>query len=128
MSYTQSVTSTYSSNVLVNKGGVNMGLDPQNLQDSQQRLMNMLVRNILNKNGVQANTRNLTNSQKQELRNTIRRLQQQTQQFLNNMQTNVTENDANPETGMVESSNRPSVNTSRVSNKSSNRVLRGKKK
>ncbi|WP_099364622.1 hypothetical protein [Fredinandcohnia onubensis] len=97
-----------------------MGVNPQNFQDTQQKLTAMLVKNILNKNGVQLNTANLSRNQKQELRDTIRKLQEQTQQFLNNSQTNLTENDVNPETGIVENTNRPKVYKSVVTNKPTN--------
>ncbi|MDR4886045.1 hypothetical protein RGU12_00615 [Fredinandcohnia sp. QZ13] len=105
-----------------------MGVNPKDLQDSQQKLTNMLVKNILNKHGVQLSTPNVSRNQKQELRNTIRKLQEQTHQFLNNTQTTLTENDVNPDTGMVEdtNTNRPKVYKSVVTNKSTgqNRKLK----
>ncbi|MFT4412461.1 hypothetical protein ACLM5H_01250 [Fredinandcohnia humi] len=79
-----------------------MGFNPQNFNDSQQKLMNMFVENIFKKNGLRPNTRHLTHSQKREIRNTIEKLQKQTEEFLNNAQRKVTEEDVNPITNVVE--------------------------
>nr|WP_309101279.1 hypothetical protein [Fredinandcohnia onubensis] len=82
-----------------------MGFDPQMFNDSQQKLMNMLVQNVFQKNGIRPTTRNLTSQQKREIRNTIQKLQQQTQEFLNNTQRRVTEDDVNPVNNLVETPN-----------------------
>lgn len=79
-----------------------MGFDPHMFDDSQQKLLKMLVQNVFRKNDVRPNTRSLTTQQKREIRNTIKKLQQQTEAFLNNTQQLVTEDDVNPVSNMVE--------------------------
>ncbi|WP_099354174.1 hypothetical protein [Fredinandcohnia onubensis] len=79
-----------------------MRLDSSNLQESQQKLMEILVKNVFRKHGIKPKSNTLTSQQRQEIRNTMQKLQKQTQHFLENAQKNVTENDVNTQTHLAD--------------------------
>ncbi|PLT33905.1 hypothetical protein [Bacillus sp. V5-8f] len=70
------------------------------MEEAQKRMMELLVSRTLRKHGVQKGKANLTEAEKENLRNTIELLRKQVNAFTG--KTNVTEHDVNPETNVYE--------------------------
>ncbi|MFJ8244394.1 hypothetical protein [Peribacillus asahii] len=75
--------------------------DDFNLDESQKRLMELLVSRTLNKYGVKRGSQNLSEREKENLKATIQSLQKQADLLINS-QKSVTENDVNPATNTYE--------------------------
>ncbi|MFB5282467.1 hypothetical protein [Peribacillus sp. Hz7] len=75
--------------------------DDFNLDESQKRLMELLVSRTLNKYGVKRGSQNLSEREKENLKATIQSLQKQADLLINS-QKSVTENDVNPVTNTYE--------------------------
>ncbi|RID83615.1 hypothetical protein D1953_14995 [Peribacillus asahii] len=75
--------------------------DDFNLDESQKRLMELLVSRTLNKYGVKRGSHNLSEREKENLRATIQSLQKQADLLINS-QKSVTEKDVNPVTNTYE--------------------------
>ncbi|MEH6947567.1 hypothetical protein V7068_10945 [Bacillus sp. JJ634] len=72
-----------------------------NLDESQKRLMELLVSRTLNKYGVKRGSQNLSEREKENLKATIQSLQKQADLLINS-QKSVTEKDVNPVTNTYE--------------------------
>ena len=68
-----------------------------NLEESQKRLMELLVSRTLKKHGVNKGENQLSDKEKQNLKETIQHLQKQSE-LLINAEKNVTERDVDPVT------------------------------
>ena len=71
-----------------------------NLEESQKRLMELLVSRTLKKYGANKEAVNLSDKEKQNLRETIQQLQQQAA-LLTNKEQHITEKDVDPETNTL---------------------------
>ena len=71
-----------------------------NLEDSQKRLMELLVSRTLKKYGANKEAVNLSDKEKENLRETIKQLQQQAA-LLTNKEQHITEKDVDPETNTI---------------------------
>lgn len=72
-----------------------------NLEESQKRLMELLVSRTLKKYGAGKGAHNLSDKEKNNLKETIKHLQKQTE-LLMNKEKNITERDVDPLTNTYE--------------------------
>ncbi|MDM5213720.1 hypothetical protein QUF94_20185 [Peribacillus sp. NJ4] len=77
-----------------------MGNNEFNLEESQKRLMELLVSRTMRKHGFKKGNIDLTEKEKNNLKETIRYLQEQSQKIIN-QEKNITENDVNPVTNTI---------------------------
>ncbi|WP_285767553.1 hypothetical protein [Peribacillus sp. SI8-4] len=77
-----------------------MGNNEFNLEESQKRLMELLVSRTMRKHGFKKEHVDLTEKERNNLRETIRYLQEQSQ-ILINQGKNITEHDVNPITNSI---------------------------
>lgn len=68
-----------------------------NLEESQKRLMELLVSRTLKKHGINKGEHHLSDKEKQNLKETIQHLQKQSE-LLINKEKNITEHDVHPAT------------------------------
>ncbi|AXN40229.1 hypothetical protein ACFWDG_15935 [Peribacillus sp. NPDC060186] len=78
-----------------------------NLEESQKRLMELLVSRTLRKNGFKKEKVDLSEKERNNLKETIRYLQEQSQ-ILINQEKKITENDVNPVTNSYQTKYRDS--------------------
>ncbi|PEJ36829.1 hypothetical protein CN689_03010 [Peribacillus butanolivorans] len=78
-----------------------------NLEESQKRLMELLVSRTLRKNGFNKEKVDLSEKERNNLKETIRYLQEQSQ-ILINQEKKITENDVNPVTNSYQTKYRDS--------------------
>ncbi|MGG3494694.1 hypothetical protein ABES08_02480 [Peribacillus simplex] len=77
-----------------------MGNNEFNLEESQRRLMELLVSRTMRKHGFKKEKVDLTEKERNNLRETIRYLQEQSQKIIN-QDKNITEKDVNPITNSI---------------------------
>ncbi|MDM5357670.1 hypothetical protein [Peribacillus sp. ACCC06369] len=77
-----------------------MGNNEFNLEESQKRLMELLVSRTMRKNGFKKGNVDLTEKEKNNLKETVRYLQEQSQKIIN-QEKNITEHDVNPVTNTI---------------------------
>ncbi|MFY0779984.1 hypothetical protein AB1K18_06715 [Peribacillus simplex] len=77
-----------------------MGNNEFNLEESQKRLMELLVSRTMRKHGFKKGNIDLTEKEKNNLKETILYLQEQSQKIIN-QEKNITENDVNPVTNTI---------------------------
>ncbi|AOH53953.1 hypothetical protein ACQKGI_11900 [Peribacillus muralis] len=77
-----------------------MGNNEFNLEESQKRLMELLVSRTMRKHGFKKEHVDLTEKERNNLKETIRYLQEQSQ-ILINQEKNITEHDVNPITNSI---------------------------
>ncbi|MET1177681.1 hypothetical protein ABG775_06855 [Peribacillus simplex] len=77
-----------------------MGNNDFNLEESQKRLMELLVSRTMRKYGFKREKVDLTEREKNNLKETIRHLQEQSQKIIN-QEKNITEHDVNPVTNSI---------------------------
>ncbi|MFF2455776.1 MULTISPECIES: hypothetical protein [Peribacillus] len=77
-----------------------MGNNDFNLEESQKRLMELLVSRTMRKYGFKKEKVDLTEREKNNLKETIRHLQEQSQKIIN-QEKNITEHDVNPVTNSI---------------------------
>ncbi|MFD9624674.1 hypothetical protein [Peribacillus muralis] len=77
-----------------------MGNNEFNLEESQKRLMELLVSRTMRKHGFKKEHVDLTDKERNNLKETIRYLQEQSQ-ILINQEKNITEHDVNPVTNSI---------------------------
>ncbi|MFE4703814.1 hypothetical protein [Peribacillus simplex] len=77
-----------------------MGNNEFNLEESQKRLMELLVSRTMRKHGFKKENVDLTEKERNNLKETIRYLQEQSQKIIN-QEKNITENDVNPVTNSI---------------------------
>ncbi|RFU66735.1 hypothetical protein D0466_01090 [Peribacillus glennii] len=70
------------------------------MEETQKKMMELLVSRTLRKHGVKKGKANLTEEEKEHLRSTIELLRKQVNEFTG--KTNVTEHDVNPHTNVYE--------------------------
>ncbi|WP_110929121.1 hypothetical protein [Bacillus massiliglaciei] len=78
-----------------------MDLNGFNLEESQKRLMELLVSRTLRKHGVKTDKLDLSEKEKRNLRETVELLKQQSELIIN-QKTKITEHDVNPVTKKFE--------------------------
>ncbi|KON68193.1 hypothetical protein ACFY5J_10005 [Peribacillus butanolivorans] len=78
-----------------------------NLEESQKRLMELLVSRTMRKHGFKKDKVDLSEKEKNNLKETIRYLQEQSQ-ILINQEKKITENDVNPVTNSYQTKYRDS--------------------
>ncbi|MGE7764158.1 hypothetical protein [Peribacillus sp. NPDC096540] len=71
-----------------------------NLEESQKRLMELLVSRTMRKHGFKKEKVDLSEKEKSNLRETVRYLQEQSQKIIN-QEKNITEKDVNPITNSI---------------------------
>ncbi|MGE8079482.1 hypothetical protein [Peribacillus loiseleuriae] len=71
------------------------------LDDSHQKLMELLVSRTLRKHGFKKDSIDLTEREKKNLKETVELLQKQSQSFID-QQNNITEQDVNPITNVYD--------------------------
>ncbi|MEY9865925.1 hypothetical protein ACDZ29_17010 [Peribacillus sp. RS7] len=77
-----------------------MGNNEFNLEESQKRLMELLVSRTMRKHGFKKGNVDLTEKEKNNLKETVRYLQEQSQKIIN-QEKNITEHDVNPVTNTI---------------------------
>lgn len=77
-----------------------MGNNEFNLEESQKRLMELLVSRTMRKHGFKKGNIDLTEKEKNNLKETVRYLQEQSQKIIN-QEKNITEHDVNPVTNTI---------------------------
>ncbi|RRN72492.1 hypothetical protein EI200_07915 [Peribacillus simplex] len=77
-----------------------MGNNEFNLEESQKRLMELLVSRTMRKHGFKKEKVDLTEKERNNLKETIRYLQEQSQKIIN-QDKNITEKDVNPITNSI---------------------------
>ncbi|MGE7183240.1 hypothetical protein ACQKKK_04390 [Peribacillus sp. NPDC006672] len=77
-----------------------MGNNEFNLEESQKRLMELLVSRTMRKHGFKKEKVDLTEKERNNLKETIRYLQEQSQKIIN-QEKNITEKDVNPITNSI---------------------------
>ncbi|MGE7904030.1 hypothetical protein ACQKNS_06465 [Peribacillus sp. NPDC094092] len=77
-----------------------MGNNDFNLEESQKRLMELLVSRTMRKHGFKKEKVDLTEREKNNLKETIRYLQEQSLKIIN-QEKNITEHDVNPVTNSI---------------------------
>ncbi|ASS93530.1 MULTISPECIES: hypothetical protein [Peribacillus] len=77
-----------------------MGNNEFNLEESQKRLMELLVSRTMRKHGFKKENVDLTEKERNNLKETIRYLQEQSQKIIN-QEKNITEHDVNPVTNSI---------------------------
>lgn len=78
-----------------------------NLEESQKRLMELLVSRTMRKHGFKKDKVDLTEKERNNLRETVRYLQEQSQ-ILINQETKITEHDVNPVTNSYQTKSKNS--------------------
>ena len=77
-----------------------MGNNEFNLEESQKRLMELLVSRTMRKHGFKKENVDLTEKERNNLKETVRYLQEQSQKIIN-QEKNITEHDVNPVTNSI---------------------------
>jgi spore coat protein W len=77
-----------------------MGNNEFNLEESQKRLLELLVSRTMRKHGFKKGNVDLTEKEKNNLKETVRYLQEQSQKIIN-QEKNITEHDVNPVTNTI---------------------------
>ncbi|MEE3951160.1 hypothetical protein [Peribacillus frigoritolerans] len=77
-----------------------MGNNDFNLDESQKRLMELLVSRTLRKHGFKKEKVDLTEKERNNLKETVRYLQEQSLKIIN-QEKNITEHDVNPVTNSI---------------------------